>query len=1059
MKVLTFLIIIVLQILLAACQVKPDASSGIIANHSPATNQLTLGNLAAKTYVAGEEILFTLQFPLNMIVTGVPRLELTIDSTGLTPRYANYLSGSGSKTLTFRYLVDANDNDSNGIEVKAFDLNSATLQFDDQGTLTNINTSVQRRHYSHVLIDNSPPQIIGFKLNNPAGLYGLNDIISITVTYSEPVFVAGNPSIPLTFNFPVSTTVQATYAGGSGTTALLFSYTISNLVADLDGYGFTSPFVLNTGTIKDAANHDASLDFSNFMATAVADSNNAKIDGRIPRMVSVTPPANGTYGVSQALDVLVEFDRLVKVTGVPYIILNLESIQRQAIYVSGDESNVLTFRYVTVPGDIDPNGIAIASQITQAAGSNITNYAAQTNGYFTYSANNILVSPSTAGVRVAAIQPQATSVIRNQDTTNPSWGTGPDNVWIIGQQLLITVGFNTAVFVNQTSGTPRIPLTIGSSTRYANYLSGGDGQTSLVFRYVIQEGDLDSDGSIGLGSIDLNGGTITDSVNTNSLLNLPSAALTTTRIDGVRPTISSVTKPSDGTYSTITGNNHINMAFTINWSEAVRYTDLSTAGVFIPINIGGTNLNATYISGDQTAAIIHRVSSLANRNDSDGITLSSPLGGTSVIRDQAGNEVSNKSFTVPVTTGVLVDTTAPTVSSIDPPASGVYTLGQNIDFLVNFSEVVTVNIASGYPRIPITIGSTLRYLIPTANGSGTTHTFRYTVVAGESDNDGVTLGNSVTSNGSGYARDAGRNNVAGTFMAPNTSGIIVDSVPATVTAVTPPSNGTYEPPSVLTFSLTFSEAVTVTDTPRIELQAQTGQINLNYASGSGTTTLNFEYTVGASDFDFDGLGSVSSIALNGGTIKDLNGVTAVTTFSAQNLSQVFLSYNGIKVWAGANFANRAANSTYILFSGAASLEGCGTSQCATFNGESLSINNPYNGVRTLFIVLKTSINLANYTLIDSLISLDNDGSTYDISMDGNLLINGSAPLYNAPTYDANLGLGQTYVLQADFTFPQDLSGTIIPSSFRGAIGEIIMINGTLDASQKSQIRTYLDNKF
>jgi hypothetical protein len=36
-------------------------------------------------------------------------------------------------------------------------------------------------------------------------------------------------------------------------------------------------------------------------------------------------------------------------------------------------------------------------------------------------------------------------------------------------------------------------LTIGSTTRYATYVSGS-GSASLLFRYTVQAGDLDSDG-------------------------------------------------------------------------------------------------------------------------------------------------------------------------------------------------------------------------------------------------------------------------------------------------------------------------------------------------------------------------------------------------------------------------------------------------------------------------------------------------------------------------------------------------------------------------------------
>src|SRR5690606_18607350 len=155
--------------------------------------------------------------------------------------------------------------------------------------------------------------------------------------------------------------------------------------------------------------------------------------------------------------------------------------------------------------------------------------------------------------------------------------------------LNITIGFNTGMYVDQTNGTPSISLLIGSTTKEALYVSGGNGQTSLLFRYTIQEGDLDTDGTITLGTINLNGGVITDSENTNTLLTLP--PLNNTRIDGVRPTITSVSSPGNGTYSDIDPLNENEMDVVVNWSEAVNFSSTSAAATYIPVDIGGTNLN------------------------------------------------------------------------------------------------------------------------------------------------------------------------------------------------------------------------------------------------------------------------------------------------------------------------------------------------------------------------------------------------------------------------------------------------------------------------------------
>src|SRR5206468_1513415 len=122
-------------------------------------------------------------------------------------------------------------------------------------------------------------------------------------------------------------------------------------------------------------------------------------------------------------------------------------------------------------------------------------------------------------------------------------------------------------------------------------------------------------------------------------------------------------------------------------------------------------------------------------SDSNGIASASPIslnGGT--MKDGAGNDAA-LAFTPPNTAGVLVDTTAPTLSSVTAPADGTYIIGQTLTFTASFSENVTV---SGTPFIALTIGATTRnanYL----SGSGTSVLlFRYTVVSGDND-DNVTV--------------------------------------------------------------------------------------------------------------------------------------------------------------------------------------------------------------------------------------------------------------------------------------------------------------------------------
>ena len=86
--------------------------------------------------------------------------------------------------------------------------------------------------------------------------------------------------------------------------------------------------------------------------------------------------------------------------------------------------------------------------------------------------------------------------------------------------------------------------------------------------------------------------------------------------------------------------------------------------------------------------------------------------------------------------------------------------------------------------------------------------------------------------------------------------------------VTAPANGRYGLNQNLDFTATFTEAVTVSGTPRLQLNIGGVTQYANYLSGSGTAILTFRYTTQASDNDLDGITVLSPIGKNSGTIKD-----------------------------------------------------------------------------------------------------------------------------------------------------------------------------------------------
>ena len=84
-----------------------------------------------------------------------------------------------------------------------------------------------------------------------------------------------------------------------------------------------------------------------------------------------------------------------------------------------------------------------------------------------------------------------------------------DGPYVGGHHLELVVTFSESVVV---TGTPRIALTVGGSSQWANYHRGSSSGT-WVFRYVVGASDSDADGiALSTLAIDLNGGTIKDRV-------------------------------------------------------------------------------------------------------------------------------------------------------------------------------------------------------------------------------------------------------------------------------------------------------------------------------------------------------------------------------------------------------------------------------------------------------------------------------------------------------------------------------------------------------------------
>ena len=611
-------------------------------------------------YKAGDALTFTVNFDEAVNVTGTPQLALTV---GSTTRQADYVSGSGTSALVFRYTLQSGETDADGITIGALGLNSGTVK-DAAGnnaslTLNSVGAT------SSVLVDAVRPFANSVYVPD-AGYYRTGETLTFSLDFSERVTVTGTAQLALTVG---STTRQADYVSGSSGTTLTFRYTIQAGDHAPSGIG-VSGLTLNGGTLTDQAGNAASL-------TATGASS-ARVDMAPPVVTSVSVPAAGAYKVGDKLEFAVALDEAVTVTGTPQLALTVGSTIRQADYVSSSGSSTLVFRYTVQSGDADADGITVGA--LGLNGGTLKDWAGN-------DANLTLNSVgSTANVRVDTAGPTVSSA------SGPSAAT-----YKVGDALDFTVNFSEAVTV---SGAPKLALTLDTGgTLDATYVSGS-GTSVLVFRYTVQAGNADTDGVTLGSSIVLNGGTLKDAGgNDAALTGVSVSGLANVKVDGVAPAVQSIDRVGAAVSKATS------QSFTVTFGEAVTGVDASD---FVVTATGTAAGAVTGVSGSGTTYTV----TLGSVSGDGTVRLDLKGAGTG-IADQAGNAIS-AGFAAGQS--VTIDNTAPAAPTIAVVAG---------DDTISGGEVSGLTL-SGAIEAGATVALTIGGVAKTASVSGTTWTYAVT---------------------------------------------------------------------------------------------------------------------------------------------------------------------------------------------------------------------------------------------------------------------------------------------------------------------------------------------
>ena len=424
------------------------------------------------------------------------------------------------------------------------------------------------------------------------------------------------------------------------------------------------------------------------------------------------------------------------------------------------------------------------------------------------------------------------------------------------------------------------------------FYASGSGTDTLFFEYRVEYSDSDINGVAAAlpweGNIKATGTEIFYRADLDGLLDENPDH----KVDGSlrgpdtdAPTISSISITSDpGEDDTYVEDDSIEI--TVTFSETVVITGTPQ----LELDFNGATKAAAY-SSTNGAAVVFSYGVAADDKDNDGIAIGADKLALNdgAIQDGGDNNAVLTHDAVAADSGHKVegsDTTGPTVSSVaitsDPGDDDTYGLGDSIEVTVTFSEDVTV---TGTPQLELDLDGTAK-TADYSSTSGPAVVFSYTVALDKSDADGIAIGADKLSLNEGTIKDKADNDATLTHTAVAAdSGHKVDGADAIAPTISslsftsdPGEDRTYGTGDVVQVTVTFSEDITVTGTPQLELtMSNTSNRQAGYSNSSGANVV-FEYTVVVGDRASDGLEiRANKLTLNGGAIQDASGNDATLT--------------------------------------------------------------------------------------------------------------------------------------------------------------------------------------
>ena len=822
------------------------------------------------------------------------------------PRSVSFAANDTQKTFTVTAVDDAVDDDDETVTL--------TLGYLLPGGVSAGSTAIA----TVTLTDNDTvtgaPSVLSVTLtSDPGGGYAEGEEIEASVRFDKTVTVTGEPQLGLTVG---SVTRQASFEGGARE-VVTFTYTVAADETDTDGVSVAADALsLNGGTIRDSANQNA-----NRTHGALADDENHRVDGVKPVLqmavvdetiltltydeplaqpaprassfftVAVIHPGSGRNAPKVVVDgsvmtvtlwdpalagevVTVKFSN-ISVFGTPHLIRDLAGNPAASLR-SHEVTNVTKER----PYDTDGDGLI---EITTLAQLDAVRHDRNGDGV-----------PTAAGASsYRAAFPEADSQLRcvlechgyelmadlDFDTDDDGDVDSDDTYWNNGAGWN-PIGRSGSDFLTTFEGNGHTVRNLFIDRPSTNYVG--------LFGYTDWKANIRN---VGLIQVDVEGRTYVAGLVGNNLGTI-TACYATGQVSGL------------ANIGGLVGSNYSSVRSSY---AAAQVSGRTSVGGLVGRNLG-TIIDASYATGEVSGR--SSIGGLVGYED--GTTVRASYASGRVSGEQSagglvgglGSSTITASYWDTTTSGQTTGDhgTGQTTAQLQAPTddTGIYANWDDDQW--DFGE------ADEYPVLVVDFDG---------DGDATWEEFGYQLREGPTltatfESGGVTLtwtavdndhwdpapdvaynlyregGTEVTTlaeNSSGRSYTDTGAVVGGTYTyqvaavvdggeatrSERVSVTVPDTTPPTVSnlAITsdPGSDRTYAAGDEIQVTVTFSETVEVTGTPRLQIELGGGSRTADYQGGSGTAALVFEYEVADGDSDTDGVG-VEADSLSGGTIRD-----------------------------------------------------------------------------------------------------------------------------------------------------------------------------------------------